>query len=112
MTLEDKELSVLAAKLKEFGAKQEPLPPNQKWFTLPQACFYKRGLDRKEDTGEWKANFLAFCYSNKKAQPNGGMEEGWQGGKRVWSRETVLAWLELEDGDLMPERKREGTRSR
>ena len=103
--LEDHELDNIMYRLLE---RHSGLPP-QKWFTLRQACEAKRGLERSGATGKMRENFLAYCRAkaNKRLQPNGGKADGRVGGKAAWRRDTIKAWLELDDGDLMPEKRRE-----
>ena len=107
VTLETKDLSAISEQLDEFRSLQEPLPPHQHWFTLEEACFYKRGLSWSEKEQKWENKFLKWCWVNKWGQPNGGREENVIGGKgkRVWSKATILAWLPLGDEDLKPKEK-------
>lgn len=102
---EDHELDSIIHKLLE---RHSGLPP-QKWFTLRQACEAKRGRERSGTTGKLRDNFLTYCRAkkNKALQPNGGKPDGRVGGKDVWDRQTIKQWLEKDDGDLMPEKRRE-----
>lgn len=61
--------------------------PNKFWFNLKDCC-----------------NLKGLCYktaSNKKwLQPNGGEPDGIVGGRRVWSYNTVVAWLSKTDEEM------------
>jgi hypothetical protein len=65
----------------------ESFIPAKQWFSLDEACALK-GL-----------NYKTAC-NRKFLQPNGGMAESKIGGRKKFSRATVLQWLLLSDTDL------------
>lgn len=54
------------------------------WYTLKEACDLKN------------LNYKTAC-NRKSLQPNGGKEDGHIGGKRVFSRGTIMDWICLTD---------------
>lgn len=64
------------------------IPPKQ-WFSLDEACFLK-GL-----------NYKTAC-NRIYLQPNGGKPDAKVGGRKKFSRSTVLQWLVLSDDELKP----------
>ena len=61
--------------------------PNKKWFRLKECCALK-GI-----------NYRTAC-NKTYLQPNGGKTESLIAGNKVFSRETVLKWLEMTDDDM------------
>ncbi len=64
------------------------IPPKQ-WFSLEEACTLK-GL-----------NYKTSC-NKTYLQPNGGKSEAKIGGRKKYSRATVINWLTLTDENLIP----------
>ena len=58
--------------------------PEKAFFTLRDACMLK-GL-----------NYKTSC-NRTNLQPNGGKPDGFLGGRKVFSRSTILAWINLLD---------------
>jgi len=65
---------------------QSFIPPRQ-WFSLGEACLLK-GL-----------NYKTAC-NRTYLQPNGGKAEMKIGGRKKFSRSTILQWLLLPDDEL------------
>jgi len=72
----------------------EELLPQKAFFTLKEACNLK-GL-----------NYKTAC-NKKHLQPNGGKEDGHVGGRKVFSRLTIIEWLFKTDEDISTERGKE-----
>jgi hypothetical protein len=66
----------------------ETLVPRKYWITLHEACDLKN------------LNYKTAC-NRTQLQPNGGKPDGTIGGKKVFKRETVIAWLGLSDQEIM-----------
>ena len=62
--------------------------PDKYWFTLKEACVLK-GL-----------NYKTACNRVTELQPNHGIPDGKVGGRKVFNRETVIAWIALSDEEL------------
>lgn len=65
--------------------------PPQKWFTLKDACSLKN------------LNYKTAC-NRPYLQPNFGKPAGKVGGRKVFSREMVVAWLSLTDDQIQAKR--------
>jgi len=63
------------------------LLPNKMWFSLKEACDLK-GL-----------NYKTSC-NRKSLQPNHGQPENIVGGRKVFSRETLIRWMVMSDREL------------
>lgn len=61
------------------------------WYTLRQAVSRKFGLD-------------GIAYSSirncQALQPKGGLADGWNSGRKTWTRATVEEWCEVDDAGL------------
>jgi len=77
----------------------------QEWYTLRQAARLKRGIElrRNQKTGDIQPfdSFFNTLKTKDHLQPNAGNPDGHQGGVPVWHRDTIQAWLQLRDEDLI-----------
>lgn len=64
--------------------------PNSMWMGLKDACRLK-GL-----------NYKTSC-NRVELQPNGGKPDGLIGGRKMWRRESVVAWLQKTDKEILAE---------
>jgi len=58
--------------------------PERTWFTAREAC-------------QIKGICLKTAYNNRKLMPNKGVYDGKVGGRKVFHRNSVLAWLNVTD---------------
>jgi hypothetical protein len=65
----------------------------QGWHTQRQAWTAKFG----DTPGGVSYNTLRNCPA---MQPHGGIPDGWQSGRKVWSTETVEEWIKVDDSGL------------
>ncbi len=68
----------------ELGKTLDELVPNKIWFSLKEACELKN------------LNYKTSC-NKTYLQPRKGKADGTIGGKKVWSRDTILEWVSLTD---------------
>lgn len=66
--------------------------PAKMWFTLKEACILKN------------LNYKTAC-NKPYLQPNFGTPEGTLGGRKVFSRAMVAAWLPLTDAQILEKQK-------
>ena len=62
--------------------------PNKKWFTLKE-CAELKGI-----------NYKTLC-NRKELQPNKGLEDARLGGRKMFSRATLISWLDQTDEDIL-----------
>lgn len=63
----------------------DKIVPNKAWFTLKEACSLK-GL-----------NYKTACNRPEELQPNRGCGELKVGGRKVFSRQTIIQWIAIGD---------------
>ena len=73
---------------KPVGNENDTVLPPKVWLTLKECCELK-GL-----------NYKTAC-NQKNLQPNRGIPEGKIGGRKCFRRETVFAWLDMSDEDIL-----------
>ena len=61
---------------------------NSQWYNDQQCWELKGGMS------------LSTYRSNRFYQCKGGVPDAYVGGRKVWSRESVIEWLKLPDADL------------
>lgn len=71
----------------EIAEMKGVLTPSQRWFDLKSAC-------------ELKGVNYNTVVSTRRYQPNRGIEDAVICGRKRWSRETVMDWLDEIDSDL------------
>lgn len=74
----------------ELGKTLDELVPNKIWFSLKEACELKN------------LNYKTSC-NRTWLQPRKGKADSKIGGKKVWSRDTILGWVSLTDEDIKVE---------
>ena len=62
--------------------------PNKRWFTLIE-CAELKGV-----------NYKTLC-NRKELQPNSGTEDCRLGGRKMFSRATLISWLDQTDEDIL-----------
>lgn len=90
--MENQEISEIDYKLniiiKELCNQSNAIKiPNKKWFRLKECC-------------ELKGINYRTARNKTSLQPNGGKNEKIVAGNKVFSRETLLEWLEKTDYDI------------
>lgn len=78
------EVKLLKAEIVEMKGV---LTPSQRWFDLKSAC-------------ELKGVNYNTVVSTHRYQPNKGIADAVICGRKRWSRETVMDWLDVIDSDL------------
>ena len=71
----------------EIAEMKGVLTPSQRWFDLKSAC-------------ELKGVNYNTVVSTHRYQPNNGVADAVICGRKRWSRETVMDWLDVIDSDL------------
>lgn len=71
----------------EIAEMKGVLTPSQRWFDLKSAC-------------ELKGVNYNTVVSTHRYQPNKGIADAVICGRKRWSRETVMDWLDVIDSDL------------
>lgn len=71
----------------EIADMKGVLTPSQRWFDLKSAC-------------ELKGVNYNTVVSTHRYQPNKGIADAVICGRKRWSRETVMDWLDVIDSDL------------
>ena len=66
----------------------EKLVPNQVWFTLKEVCKLKN------------LNYKTACNQKELLQPNRSIPDAMIGGRKMFSRNTVLDWILQSDEEL------------
>ena len=62
--------------------------PNKRWFTLKE-CAELKGI-----------NYKTLC-NRKELQPKKGQEDARLGGRKMFSRDTLISWLDQTDEDIL-----------
>ena len=90
MELEIPEIKIILNELTELKntIKKENNSLNQFWYNDEQCWKLKGGMA------------LNTYRTNRFYQVKGGIPDGYVGGRKVWSRESVLEWLPLSDDEL------------
>jgi hypothetical protein len=78
----------------EYRKTLDNLMPKKIWFTLKEACELKN------------LNYKTSC-NKKYLQPKRGEPDGKIGGRKVWSRKTILDWILQLDNELEEEQENE-----
>ncbi len=86
-----KELQQVVSKAvrKELG--NEPVP-YQEWWKLKECC-KRKGI-----------HYKTVC-NKTYLQPNGGKADAVVGGRKVWHKDTVEAWVKMSDTDMLRSHK-------
>lgn len=85
---EIKEIKALIADMKKSILTGSAEELSQKWYNDEQCWRLKGGLA------------LNTYRKNRFFQCKGGIPDGYVGGRKVWSRESVIEWLPLTDSEL------------
>ena len=90
MNLEIPEIKTIVETLEEIKTRLEKPVLEKSWYTVEECWKLKGG------------GALSTFQTNKKYQCKGGIPDGYVAGRKVWSRESVIEWLQITD-DKIPE---------
>lgn len=90
MELEIPEIKEILSKIEKLQntMSEERNQLSSQWYNDEQCWTLKGGMA------------LATYRSNRFYQVKGGIPDGYVGGRKVWSRESVMEWLPLTDSEL------------